>query len=143
MADGRALRFDGYLYARRNNLSERPVILDCSCGHRTFQGQAFLMAAMFMLQRGRIKEGVRGKTSQGWRRFRSSSCNCHQPIPSEYRHGSFYERWDQSFSSDCAKARTLSNGCTRQPLMGHTCTKSAESLPDPSLPFPLPHTILI
>ena len=105
-----ALRFDGYLYARRNNLSEQSGdVLDWFLRSPDFYREpAFLMAAMFMLQRGLMKEGVRGKTSQGWRRFRQLFLQlCNQPIPSEYRHGSFYERWDREFQQRLREGQDL------------------------------------
>lgn len=96
-----ALRFDGYLYARQNDLPpDSGAVEHWFLREPNFEREpAFLMAAMFMLQRGLMKEGIRGKTSQGWRRFRQLFLQlCNQPVPTDHRLGGFYEQWDRQFA---------------------------------------------
>jgi hypothetical protein len=51
------------------------------------------MAAMFMLQRVLMKEGVQNKTSQAWKLFRGLFLRlCHREIPEDYV-GSHYSQW--------------------------------------------------
>ena len=96
-----ALRFDGYRYAGANGLpSNSGDVEDWFLRAPDFEREpAFLMTAMFMLQRGLMKEGIHGKTSQGWRRFRQLFLQlCNQPVPTDYRLGSHYEQWHRRFA---------------------------------------------
>ena len=58
------------------------------------------MAAMFLLQRGLMKEEIRSKTSQVWKIFRQLSlrlCDHPMPMPEAYRLENFCTRWEQKY----------------------------------------------
>lgn len=95
-----ALRFDGYAFAHDHGLEPQPfyfckklleenIPLDTT-GHR--------MAAMFMLQRCLMKEGVRSKTDAGWKRFRELFLElADQSVPNRYQADDWHRDWEEKF----------------------------------------------
>lgn len=95
-----ALRFDGYRYAAAHGHSDQPFDFAEAFVRKPDMdaGVEFLMAAMFMLQRRLMKEGVQSKTCQAWRIFRSLFLRlCREPVPGEYRHDPTADEWETMF----------------------------------------------
>ena len=95
-----ALRFDGHLYAQKHRMPGEFAPMLEWIGHAPEFNHDLpgLMAAMFLLQRGLMKEGIRSKTSQAWKVFRLLFLRlCSHPVPDEYRLEDFCTRWEREY----------------------------------------------
>jgi hypothetical protein len=56
------------------------------------------MTAFFMWQRYLMKEGIRSKTDQNWKRFRELFLElCEESVSLRYQHGEWHEQWVRDF----------------------------------------------
>ncbi len=95
-----ALRFDGHLYAQKHRMRGEFATMLEWIGHAPEfnHDPPGLMAAVFLLQRGLMREGIRSKTSQAWKVFRQLFLRlCSHPVPDEYRLEDFCTRWEREY----------------------------------------------
>ena len=101
-----ALRFDCYRYAAEHGLTDQPYdFSEKFVRNASLEADSgYLMAAMAMLQRRLMKEGVDSKTCQAWRIFRLLFLRlCHEPVPDEYRQESFATAWETKYQHHLAE----------------------------------------
>ena len=95
-----ALRFDGHLYAQRHRMpKEFSTMLEWIGSAPEFNHEPTgLMAAMFLLQRGLMKEGIRSKTSQAWKVFRQLFLRLSShTVPDGYRLEGSCTQWEREY----------------------------------------------
>lgn len=95
-----ALRFDGYAFACDHGFEPQPYHFcrELLSGNLPLTSTGERMAAMFMLQRCLMKEGVSSKTDEGWKLFRELFLKlADESVPSRYEAQQWHRDWVEKF----------------------------------------------